>query len=407
MNIKSKLSDFKMQDDSRFINCKVRVCHDKDNKNNSWFDDEVQLRCAETSIRGIPLLAHVFKNEETGEYQLGGHDIDFEFINTSDGFDIELTHLEKPVGFVLQDSPIEQEIIGDRTYIVVYAVIWRNYADQLLGVLDNSNNEVDVSMEITVKDSYVKDDGMMVINNFDFEAITLLGCEPAMELASLSVFSTNMKSELESMMKIYSLEKGGEIMEKEDKVIEEVEEFEKETQEVIITEECTETIEVDGEIVEEMTKSTEVVEEIPCEPELEETEVGEFANLKEEYEKLKTSYAELETKINEMNEKYADYESLKSFKEEYDKAVYENQVEEVSKMFALDEDEVNELKEKALSKDISIEQFKEKLGLKFAMKQIAKKETKKEFSSEIQIINDVVEKENLPYGGVFEKYLIK
>ena len=109
----------------------------------------------------------------------------------------------------------------------------------------------------------------------------------------------------------------------------------------------------------------------------------------------------LESKLNSMQ----DYEELKAFKEQYDRAEYESEVEEVAQMFGLKAEEVEELKSKALNKEISVEQFKEKLALKYAMNQLAKKPKVEDNSSEMSIIDeDEVELSNKPYGGYFEKY---
>ena len=131
----------------------------------------------------------------------------------------------------------------------------------------------------------------------------------------------------------------------------------------------------------------------------EEEKPDEYAILKEEYEALKVSYAQLEEKLNAMS----DYEELKAFKENADRVAYEKEVEEVAHMFNLDADEVNELKVQALAKEISIEQFKEKLGYKFAMKQIAKKPSKVVESSEMEIVDNTINSD-APYCGRFEKY---
>ena len=70
------LGDLRFKDDSRFVNCIIKVCHDGLNKNNSSFDKENMLRCAEQSLRECPILGSVVVDEETGERRLNGHDID-------------------------------------------------------------------------------------------------------------------------------------------------------------------------------------------------------------------------------------------------------------------------------------------------------------------------------------------
>ena len=100
-----------------------------------------------------------------------------------------------------------------------------------------------------------------------------------------------------------------------------------------------------------------------------------------------------------------DYKEGLLTKEQYDRAEYESEVEEVAQMFGLKAEEVEELKSKALNKEITVEQFKEKLALKYAMNQLAKKPKVEDNSSEMSIIDeDEVELSNKPYGGYFEKY---
>ncbi len=55
------------------------------------------------------------------------------------------------------------------------------------------------------------------------------------------------------------------------------------------------------------------------------------------------------------------------------------------------------------STQAKVEQFKEKLGYKFAMKQIAKKPSKVVESSEMEIVDNTINSD-APYCGRFEKY---
>ena len=64
------LGDLRFKDDSRFVNCIIKVCHDGLNKNNSSFDKEDILRCAEQSLRECPILGSVVVDECTGERRL-------------------------------------------------------------------------------------------------------------------------------------------------------------------------------------------------------------------------------------------------------------------------------------------------------------------------------------------------
>ena len=88
----------------------------------------------------------------------------------------------------------------------------------------------------------------------------------------------------------------------------------------------------------------------------------------------------------------SDYAELKEFRNKYDQAKYEQDVNEVLDMFGLDESETQELKEKALNKEFTIDEFKKELALVYSMKQLESK--KQEFAKK--------EEEKEPQVNVFE-----
>ena len=415
MEIPSKISNFEF-DEGRFVKCSLDVCHDGGNYNGSWFDKDVIERCAYKSLAYTPILANVYYDEDWEEYLVGGHDMDISLVEDEDGFDIDVFYLERPVGFVPPDTPIEMVYNPEdgKNHLKAYCVIWKKYSEQLLNIMEEYNGELSVSMEIEALDTQVSQEtGDVIINDFVFQGITILGlCNPpAMQGAKIKTFSkNNIKIEIEQMIKEYSAEKGGEIVEEKDKVFENEDVVETTDEENI--DETTE----ESEVLEDESEGQDVVEEVAEEGECSEEQVEEpseeFTKLQGEYEQLKQSYAELEESYNQLSERFSEYESivnaqsdyeeLKAFKEQYDRAEYESEVEEVAQMFGL---KAEELKSKALNKEISVEQFKEKLALKYAMNQLAKKPKVEDNSSEMSIIDeDEVELSNKPYGGYFEKY---
>lgn len=410
MEIPSKISNFEF-DEGRFVKCSLDVCHDGGNYNGSWFDKDVIERCAYKSLAYTPILANVYYDEDWEEYLVGGHDMDISLVEDEDGFDIDVFYLERPVGFVPPDTPIEIVYNPEdgKNHLKAYCVIWKKYSEQLLDIIEECNGELSVSMEIEALDTQVSQEtGDVIINDFVFQGITILGtCNPpAMQGAKIKTFSkNNIKIEIEQMIKEYSADKGGEIMEEnkkfEDEVVEEVQEqpVEEETVEEV-EDEVQETEEVEEQVEEEqpVEETQEVVEESTDEYSLLQ---NKYVELEASFNQLKEEYSMLESKLNSMQ----DYEELKAFKEEYDRAKYESEVEEVAQMFGLKSEEVEELKSKALNKEITVEQFKEKLALKYAMNQLAKKPKVEDNSSEMSIIDeDEVELSNKPYGGYFEKY---
>ena len=410
MDIPSKISNFEF-DEGRFVKCSLDICHDGWNYNNSYFDKDVIERCAYKSLAYTPILANVYYDEDWEEYLVGGHDMDIKLIEDENGFDIDVFYLERPVGFIPPDTPIEMVYNPEdgKNHLKAYCVIWKKYSEQLLNVMEECNGELSVSMEIEPLDTQLSNEtGNVIINEFVFQGITILGLynPPAMQGAKIKTFSkNNIKIEIEQMIKEYSADKGGEIMEEnkkfEDEVVEEVQEqpVEEETVEEV-EDEVQETEEVEEQVEEEqpVEETQEVVEESTDEYSLLQ---NKYVELEASFNQLKEEYSMLESKLNSMQ----DYEELKAFKEQYDRAEYESEVEEVAQMFGLKAEEVEELKSKALNREITVEQFKEKLALKYAMNQLAKKPKVEDSSSEMSIIDEnEVELSNKPYGGYFEKY---
>lgn len=393
--LNGKLDTFRHEGDSRFLVARLDVCHDMENYNGSDFAREDLLRCAEETLRECPILGSVIVGDD-GEKRLNGHDMDYELVETEDGYDVKVSHIEKIFGFIPHDATISTEVIDGKTHIITNCVLWSNYLDDVKDILFKQDGNCPVSMEIEILDSFDNPNGALQIKDFKFLGVTMLHECPAMEGANLQLsnFSiSDVKSELKDMMKQYSLEKGGETM-GEEKVVEKIEEVE-------VSDEIIDIAEVNDELVEE-----EKVVEVPVEDEIEEIkEVDEFANLKVEHEELKVECAKLERQISEMNEKYSDYEELKSFKESYDKAEYESEINSITSKFSFEEDEITELREKAIAKEISKEQYEKELYCMLGMKQLQEKENFSKLekpTSEVKVQSN--KKISPRYGELGKKY---
>ena len=411
MKFESRISNFTF-DEGRFAKCKVDVAHDKLNHNNSWFNADELLACAEKSLRCCPILANVFKNED-GKYEVGGHDMKINLLETEDGIEADIFFEEHAVGFIPHDAPMEIVYNSDdgRNHLHTYGVIWKNYSSQLLNYMEKNDNELSVSMEIEVLDSITANDGSEIIKDFVFNGITILGKDvpPAMENAKIQkVFSMeDIKSELKEMMKMYAIEmEGGENMHK-NKVVE------PEVKEENFEEVPAET---------EEKKFEEVVEdEFACDPKkkrnCEEDDKKEneddkkkdeedmackkkkYEELEAKYSALEKSYAELEAKLESM----ADYAELKAFKEAYDAEQYKAKVDSISKEFGLAEKDFKDIREKAYAKEISLENYEEKLAL-ISYRQNAKKNFGAEKEKNEAMIIDSTDTEEISIYGELDKY---
>ena len=124
-----------------------------------------------------------------------------------------------------------------------------------------------------------------------------------------------------------------------------------------------------------------------------------YEELEAKYSKLEKSYAELEAKLESM----ADYAELKAFKEAYDSEQYKAKVDAISKEFGLAEKDFKDIREKAYAKEISLENYEEKLAL-ISYRQNAKKNfDAKEEKNEAMII-DSTDTEEISIYGELDKY---
>ena len=403
------LGDLRFKDDSRFVNCIIKVCHDGLNKNNSSFDKENMLRCAEQSLRECPILGSVVVDEDTGERRLNGHDIDMSLEETENGYEVKVRHIERIFGFIPHDAKIwaEYDPENEKTYLLTTGVLWTNYLDDVEDILNRQDGQCDVSMEITVDKSAMGVEGEENIKDFRFLGITMLGSDPAMELASLRLANFQMdelKTSLQEMMKMYAIEmEGGENMDK-DKVVE------PEVKEEVFEEVPTEPEEVvedefacdpkkkrncedeDKKKEDEDDKKKKDEEDMACKKK-------KYEELEAKYSELEKSYAELEAKLESM----ADYAELKAFKEAYDAEQYKAKVDAISKEFGLAEKDFKDIREKAYAKEISLENYEEKLAL-ISYRQNAKKNFGAEKEKNEAMIIDSTDTEEISIYGELDKY---
>lgn len=165
---KAKLDNFRREEDSRFLTARVIVAHDGLNFNGSEFSKDDLLRCAEDSLRECPILGSVIVDEDTGEKRLNGHDMDYELVETEDGMDVKIQHIEQIYGFVPHDAPIEMKFMDDKYYLFTSCVLWRNYLDDVEDILFRQDGICDVSMEIEAIDTFVNGSGNLQIKDFKF-----------------------------------------------------------------------------------------------------------------------------------------------------------------------------------------------------------------------------------------------
>ncbi len=170
-------------DSDKFIKMRLRVCHDGENPNRSYFEVDT-LGNAEASIKNIPILANVIFDED-GNPQFSGHDIEIEEDKVNEG-ETKIIYKEVPIGVVPENCNHEIKEFEGLNYVYCDAYIWREYSNYAEDIINRDTN-IKLSMEILV-DSYSYDGKIKLyhIKEFRYQGITFLNKD----------FGTGMKKAL-------------------------------------------------------------------------------------------------------------------------------------------------------------------------------------------------------------------
>lgn len=211
--VQGKIVSFNFEeDDSRFVKCKLKLMHDGQSRNKTQFSKEVMIDCVEKTIRNTPILCHVYKDEDNN-YRIGNHDIDYSIEkNDKNEYELNIKHLEKPVGFIPESTEIFTEEENGRTYIYAYGLLWKHYMDKLNDLLVNQDCESNISTELRCLDADMNEDDILDIKSFEMLGTTIISSETGM-IGSKGEFYFSKEDEIsiEDMQKAYELEqKGGE-----------------------------------------------------------------------------------------------------------------------------------------------------------------------------------------------------
>ena len=253
------------------------------------------------------------------------------------------------------------------------------------------NDTTDVSMEIGVYDFKFLNDGVIDILDYEYEGVTVIGCDPAMVGAKIQMsFSKNNNKEyiervkeLDELLANFSLLKGGEDVENnmeqsQENLIEEpqVQEFAEEEKEEDVCPECGKN-------------------PCECEEEKEEEEFQQEVEVEEPQEEKLYSQSEMDEVIAntkaEFSQVLEELEELRKFKAEYDKALevqkMNDEIDNLVSQFNCDEELVKELREKVLNKEITMENFELQL---WRNNQVSKKEfnNKEKQSNKLPVIDN-------------------
>ena len=163
-------------DSDQFLKLRLRVCHDGESPNKTYFTVDT-MREANKSLEYIPLLAHVYIDENTGKPVIGSHDAHIEEDRLNDG-ESRVIYDEQPIGLIpsLADNNCTIEEFDGMNYTFVDAFIWRDYANYAEQLVEDAV-DVKLSMEIDFMDdalSYDAANERYNIASYRYRGITLL-----------------------------------------------------------------------------------------------------------------------------------------------------------------------------------------------------------------------------------------
>lgn len=428
-SIPSKFSlsnDFELNNPD-FHLVKLRIMSSGENYNGSSFTID-SLNKAKDSVAYTPILANIVERDD-GELDANGHDIDFEMkVNYKGEMTFKETYIERPIGVFLNNSTeIKYDEENDVNYIQAYGIIWKTYSS-MYDILKRDEVK-DVSVEIEVSKGEFRDDGYYEIHEYNILATTILGNGnlPAIENSRIE-FNFSVNNDYQDKLKQVDIllkdfnRKGGEKNMEENKEFEQ--EVEETQQEEFAEDDAVEIpVIVDEPQQEEFAEEDKVEEEEVC-PEcgkpMDECECGdeeeEMAKKKkkcscEEEQEVKEklySQAELDEAVANAKAEFSDalveLAELREFKAEYDRQVELAKLNEsmdgLVANFNVNEEKVNELREKVISGDYSLEKFE--LELYRNHQPIAKKDFSKEDKKTLPIVD--VEDKKSEVDKLFDYY---
>jgi hypothetical protein len=191
--------------------CTLMACHTELNRNQSYIEEDV-MNNALASFSNRPILAYVHQLED-GTWNFYDHRIAVE--EDEDG-ETRINYLEQPIGVVPEscNARLEYDEEHDKNYVVVNGLLYDDYGNRAVDIINANDGKVDVSVEIAINQmSYNAKDKYLNIEDFTFMGVTCLGktpdgdtVHPGMEGANLkldnfsaeenSMFSNNYQDKL-------------------------------------------------------------------------------------------------------------------------------------------------------------------------------------------------------------------
>lgn len=216
LNFTSKLSNFEIVN-QEFIRCKCYMLATGDNVNGSDITLEaVKKAIARGEFYNKPVIAHLYKDEENGQWRVGGHDSKWIITDTS----FEVVNECIPFGTIPEscDLKLEEVLEADgqtiNTYLTCQIILWVGRYN-IMDAAYSDDIYFNQSCELSINEYHWKDSDILAIDDFTFSALCLLNkssdvsknvrpCFPSCRVEKIKAFSIDtdkFKQNFELMLK--------------------------------------------------------------------------------------------------------------------------------------------------------------------------------------------------------------
>ena len=168
--------------------CTLQACHTELNNNKSFIAESV-AESALASFSNRPILAYIHQLDD-GTWNFWDHRMEIE----EDGDRIK--YLEQPIGVIPEscNAHLEYDKGKDKTYVVVNGLLYDDYGNRAIDIINQNNGEVTVSVEIAINQmSYNAKENYLNIEDFVFMGVTCLGKTPEGDIVKPGMEGSNLK----------------------------------------------------------------------------------------------------------------------------------------------------------------------------------------------------------------------
>ena len=171
--------------------CTLMACHTELNRNQSYIEEDV-MNNALTSFSNRPILAYIHQLED-GTWDFYDHRI---AVEEDDDGETRINYLEQPIGVVPEscNARLEYDEEHDKNYVVVNGLLYDDYGNRAVDIINANDGKVDVSVEIAINQmSYNAKDKYLNIEDFTFMGVTCLGKTPDGDTVHPGMEGANLK----------------------------------------------------------------------------------------------------------------------------------------------------------------------------------------------------------------------